>query len=465
MDEHAVTIQTDLDRETRGPTDTPGAPSAAPATPEAPWSDPVSAQDRLLSSALSDSLISSGQLALAAIQGDQIAFASSRLRKLLRIRVADTDRGMTWQQFLHPDDRPRVIAELLDAQGQERQLVTECRLAARFNHARVRIVGWPGHAGAHYLCMVMVLESLREWTRGPALTHAPDAAGPAPDDAGTVLDQAAAVLRDAWQRSEPQAVLSIAVQPLAGESARSERAAVEAAVVGRLRPALRRGDLIGSLPDGGLLAVAGKVQGPAEAALLAGRLLELMTHPLNVQGRLVAVRMNIGTAMYPHDDHHLAGLLERAGDALKRALLAGLHRFALAQASHGILLDSHPVDWNDELRLGSATLDAQHGQMLQTMNCMLDDIRSASKLPALRAKGELLMRLLHTDFVVEERLMSEHGTPGAEAHMAQHRALMRDLRYATRADFALGTLLHIRLVSDWIRHHIPDFDAPLLTSV
>jgi hemerythrin len=123
------------------------------------------------------------------------------------------------------------------------------------------------------------------------------------------------------------------------------------------------------------------------------------------------------------------------------------------------------LQWTPALAVGIPELDAQHQELFR---------RAERLIAALRAgdRGEVLPLLAYLDeyvvhhFQAEERLMSEVGYPGREAHAAAHRAFREDFAAFVK-DFrrsgptALVALTIHNWLSDWLRLHLCGVDQEL----
>jgi hemerythrin-like metal-binding protein len=279
---------------------------------------------------------------------------------------------------------------------------------------------------------------------------------------GTLLERAAAMLHDAWTRTESIAVMSIAIESATGPLAPLQQSKLESRAIDRLRQCLRDGDAIGRQGESGLLAVIGGAKTSYAAAIVAGRLIEQLKDPIHVDGVATPVRMNIGIAVYPYDDHQLGGLLEHARFARATAQGAGPNRFSLAETSLNRSVASDPIEWDERLRLGSPELDAQHLEMVWLLGELQHDAMSVAALAGLEEKFETLLRCLQADFVAEERMMTGLPTSRSEAHRSEHRRILHKLACLRHADLAQSTALRVRVLSEWFTAHIPDFDAEML---
>ena len=120
------------------------------------------------------------------------------------------------------------------------------------------------------------------------------------------------------------------------------------AVGHRLRESLRESDIVARLGgDEFAIVQIGATEQPAEAAGLAGRLVDVISAPYELEGQQVVVNVSIGVAVAPTDGHDADQLLKNADMALYRAKAdgRGTYRFferemdALTQARRALELD------------------------------------------------------------------------------------------------------------------------------
>jgi len=125
-------------------------------------------------------------------------------------------------------------------------------------------------------------------------------------------------------------------------------------------------------------------------------------------------------------------------------------------------------DWKDTYSVQIPLLDGQHRNLFR----MAEELHAAMLARQGKATlAQILNRLVQytlVHFEQEERLMREHGYPGLDAHVAEHRALTSQVKQF-QADFASGrTALSVQVLQflkDWLEGHIKGSDrayAPYL---
>lgn len=121
--------------------------------------------------------------------------------------------------------------------------------------------------------------------------------------------------------------------------------------------------------------------------------------------------------------------------------------------------------WKDEYSVGDPVIDAQHRQLIATMNQLAEliDGQAPRIEDASRIFGALAIYVLE-HFTYEEARMAEVAYPEAELarHKSTHVELMRQIRDFQRRvndgdTAALGDLLPF-LTGTWLTEHICDTD-------
>ncbi|MEO0995972.1 MAG: EAL domain-containing protein [Pseudomonadota bacterium] len=116
-------------------------------------------------------------------------------------------------------------------------------------------------------------------------------------------------------------------------------------VAGRMRAALRTGDLIARLGGDEFAVLIDAVPEPAAIATVAGKLLAAVGAPLTIGGRAVDVTPSIGIATCPDAATELDELLRAADVAMYRAKQGGRNRFEFyTEAMHRTVLDNAALE-------------------------------------------------------------------------------------------------------------------------
>ena len=415
------------------------------------------AQDSVFSA-----LLDSGQLALAALEGPRITYASSGFLRLLGIRSLEQGQAQFWRQHIHASDRESVVKSLAQAQARGEKFATECRFVEPGGRTlRVRLEGCPAgtSAPAVYTLLAHTNFEGRFATPQPRL---PDPARRAfTPRRRPVLHQASALLGDAWLRDETLAVLAIALESPQLQMSPQVRTQVEDIVLERLQPLLRTGDALGRIGDKGLLIAVPNLQGTAPAAIVAGRLIALAGGPVMLDGHAVALDVHIGIALFPNDDHELSGLLAHANAALDIARQGGANRFSFAETSLNAALHSKPAPRDSRLDLVAMQIDDHHLGLLGEIHAIAQHIGVWPDLGAMCGSVEALERRLAEGFAIEEESLKARNAPALDAHRRQHERVMRNCRFLEAAESRLSIALRMEFLYAWLVDHIREFGGAL----
>jgi diguanylate cyclase (GGDEF)-like protein len=99
-------------------------------------------------------------------------------------------------------------------------------------------------------------------------------------------------------------------------------------VAERIRRAVREADMLFRMGGDEFTVLLEDVRGPEEAAMVAGRVLDAVAEPLQLQHHEIAVSASIGISLYPRDDVVGERLLKAADTAMYRAKELGRNRYA-----------------------------------------------------------------------------------------------------------------------------------------
>ena len=122
-----------------------------------------------------------------------------------------------------------------------------------------------------------------------------------------------------------------------------------------------------------------------------------------------------------------------------------------------------PPPWNRRLAVGIAEIDDQHRDLIAMIDRISDQIARGEDQDSICRLIAELEAATTRHFADEERLMDAHGYPDAEAHKAEHRRMLDDIRRYSDECVAcdgnpkvvLGYLEH------WFLRHIADADRRL----
>ncbi len=413
-------------------------------------------------------LIGSGSLAMAALEGTTIRFASPAFLRLMGLASTRGETATSWCRRIHSADRERVSALLVDAIEGGHSISGACMITEPNGSAvRVHLAGYPAGPMSPDIFTVLLHVDVSSRTAPPAPRLPAPVRRAFARARNEILDRTGELLVDAWLKSESLAVLAVGLNALPEAWSHADRSAVAAALLERLRPCLRDGDIIGPNGDDGLLIAIPNLNGAGSAGIVAGRLIEAAHAPLaNLTGDAQGGHpgWNIGIALFPDDDQELSGLLAHADAALRFARQCGPGRFSLAETSLNLTLNPAPMAWDVRLDTGMADLDAQHSRVIDELRLLAHDIGTSADLPAMQAAMDAVLHALREDFGREEDLMRDHPGPSHDDHHKEHARVLRNVAFLANADARQGLALAARFVYEWLAQHVRAFDAPLVVS-
>ncbi len=122
------------------------------------------------------------------------------------------------------------------------------------------------------------------------------------------------------------------------------------------------------------------------------------------------------------------------------------------------------IQWNDQLEIGHAEIDAEHRTLIGLMNQALEALLRGSTDEDLPRIFAALVAYANTHFSNEEAVMQEADYPDQAAHIREHLAFREQLnaflvRYeAGETQLTLGVMKFLR---NWLTGHILTVDRRL----
>ena len=114
-------------------------------------------------------------------------------------------------------------------------------------------------------------------------------------------------------------------------------------------------------------------------------------------------------------------------------------------------------EWNDDFSMKVPSIDAQHKRLVEMLNALHAGMSSGAGNAQLEGiLGGLIEYTAH-HFAHEEALFAEHGFPEAEAHIAEHEALVAqvlDFKGKLERKEVRITMELMRFLKDWLIKHI-----------
>lgn len=89
---------------------------------------------------------------------------------------------------------------------------------------------------------------------------------------------------------------------------------------------------------------------------------------------------------------------------------------------------NHLMQWGDHLSVGHPEIDAQHKEIYDFGAEIYESWRDGVRLGTLRVAVDTLLKLLRAHFIYEERLLAGIGYAGLKQHVAEHRAMLKELQ-------------------------------------
>ena len=103
------------------------------------------------------------------------------------------------------------------------------------------------------------------------------------------------------------------------------------AVGQRLREVVREGDTVARLGGDEFTVILNRIREPANAAVIAGKILSALAKPLVIAGTELTIGASIGIAIYPDHGEKVDALIEAADHAMYRAKNAGRQGYAFVE--------------------------------------------------------------------------------------------------------------------------------------
>lgn len=86
------------------------------------------------------------------------------------------------------------------------------------------------------------------------------------------------------------------------------------------------------------------------------------------------------------------------------------------------------IKWGDHLSVGHPEIDAQHKEIYDFGAEIYESWRDGVRLGTLRVAVDKLLKLLRAHFLYEERLLGGIGYVNLKQHVAEHRAMLKELQ-------------------------------------
>ena len=124
------------------------------------------------------------------------------------------------------------------------------------------------------------------------------------------------------------------------------------------------------------------------------------------------------------------------------------------------------LQWDKSLAVGVKLIDEQHQELFRRVNTLLESmLKNQGKAEIEKLLG-FLAQYVVDHFAAEEKLMLQHGYPGAPAHFTAHADLVMQLSDHVadhRAGEARLTGTLLAFLESWLLEHIQGMDRELGT--
>lgn len=127
------------------------------------------------------------------------------------------------------------------------------------------------------------------------------------------------------------------------------------------------------------------------------------------------------------------------------------------------------VRWDPSLAVGDAMIDAQHQELFERYEALLEAMATGDR-GEIAALYDFLGAYALEHFAAEERLMAERDFPGRAVHKASHDRFVRDYQALRGLFEAHGATAAVSVktkvwLSDWLRKHIGGADRQMALHV
>ncbi len=119
--------------------------------------------------------------------------------------------------------------------------------------------------------------------------------------------------------------------------------------------------------------------------------------------------------------------------------------------------------WNPKLSVGIPAIDAQHKELFERADGLVDAMRSGKGGDEVKKLVAYLEQYVSTHFGAEERLLQAKKYPALAQHKALHEAFIREFKACKeqieKGQGSAGLLKLNSLIGTWLVQHIGQEDA------
>lgn len=125
------------------------------------------------------------------------------------------------------------------------------------------------------------------------------------------------------------------------------------------------------------------------------------------------------------------------------------------------------IAWDPALETGDPTVDAQHRELVETLNRLLALESEPDHSSVIAETLEQLSAYVSTHFASEQELMEQHGLPSdlMAVHLTEHRQLTDRTRQFV-LEYRRGEVTSVEPLVEflmaWLTHHVQNVDRALV---
>ncbi len=126
------------------------------------------------------------------------------------------------------------------------------------------------------------------------------------------------------------------------------------------------------------------------------------------------------------------------------------------------------IDWSDDLSVGVDSVDEQHKKLVNMINALNASLTKGEESAVLSKIFDGLVAYVDKHFTDEEKLFTQAGWSGADAHKEKHKDLVADvMEFKAKLDSG-GDTIGIKLMQflkEWLTNHIMKSDKEYTETV
>ena len=204
-----------------------------------------------------------------------------------------------------------------------------------------------------------------------------------------------------------------------------------------------------------------RIQAQSAACAIAGKSIVAIQQPMMLKGEARQIGLSIGIAL-GDGQSSLEALLTAADKAMYAAKNSGRGRYVLADDINVIELQTDlSIQLKDDLLVGVAEIDEQHGQLASMVNDLNKAISEAFDGASLGKEFSDLHAYTKSHFAAEHELMQRYAYPGQRSHDIAHGLLLAQLVHLRTSLKKGEDPFVLQSLKNWLIDHILAEDKPL----